>query len=84
VARAGRIAYNYGFSDKELNRIADITRKHEAELSKAWHDYFRRSDDNDSGGEGRGVTDRALVVQLRDGRVGSADVVPTAGRRIFA
>jgi len=46
-----RMAYNYGFSDTELNRIADIARKHEAELSKAWHDYFKRSDDNDGGSE---------------------------------
>jgi Domain of unknown function (DUF4160) len=45
-----RMAYNYGFSETELNRIADIARKHEAELSKAWHDYFKRSDGN--GGRG--------------------------------
>jgi len=45
-----RLAYNYGFSETELNRIADIARKHEAELSKAWHDYFKRSDG--SGGRG--------------------------------
>jgi hypothetical protein len=44
------MAYNYGFSETELNRIADIARKHEAELSKAWHDYFKRSDGN--GGRG--------------------------------
>jgi hypothetical protein len=37
-----RMAYNYGFSDTELNRIAGIVRKHEAALSKAWHDYFKR------------------------------------------
>ena len=30
-----RMAYNYGFSETELNRIAGIVRKHEAELSKA-------------------------------------------------
>ena len=29
------MAYKYGFSDTELDRIADIARKHEAELSKA-------------------------------------------------
>jgi Domain of unknown function (DUF4160) len=46
-----RIAYNYGFSQAELKRIADIARKHEAELSKAWHDYFKRSDANGGGSE---------------------------------
>jgi uncharacterized protein DUF4160 len=48
-----RMAYNYGFSQAELKRIADIARKHEAELSKAWHDYFKRSDGNGSGGSER-------------------------------
>lgn len=43
-----RIAYNYGFSETELNRVADIVRKHETELSKAWHAYFKRT--NGSGG----------------------------------
>jgi hypothetical protein len=42
------IAYNYGFSETELNRIAGIVRKHEAELSKAWHDYFKRGNGNGS------------------------------------
>ena len=37
-----RLTYNYGFSQTELNRIAGIVRQHEAELSKAWHDYFKR------------------------------------------
>jgi hypothetical protein len=36
-----RIGYNYRFKETELNRIAEIIRKHEAELSKAWHDYFK-------------------------------------------
>jgi len=45
------MAYNYGFSETELNRIADIARKHEAELSKAWHDYFKHSDGNSGGSE---------------------------------
>ena len=46
-----RMAYNYGFSDTELDRIADIARKHEAELLKAWHDYFKHSDGNSGGSE---------------------------------
>jgi hypothetical protein len=50
---AVRMAYNYGFSESELNRIADIARKHEAEVSKAWHDYFKRSDCNGGGGSER-------------------------------
>lgn len=41
-----RTAYNYGFSPTELNRIVAITRKHEAELLKAWHEYFNRPDGN--------------------------------------
>jgi uncharacterized protein DUF4160 len=48
-----RMACNYGFSQTELNRIADIARKHEAELSKAWHDYFKRSDGNGGSGSER-------------------------------
>jgi hypothetical protein len=37
-----RMAYNYGFNQTELKRIAAIVRKHEAALSKAWHEYFKR------------------------------------------
>ena len=36
-----RAAYNYGFASAELNRIAGLVRQHEAELVKAWHDYFQ-------------------------------------------
>jgi len=46
-----RMAYNYGFSETELNRIASIIRKHEAALSKAWHDYFKRRNGNGGGQE---------------------------------
>jgi len=46
-----RIAYNYEFSETELNRIAVIVRKHEAALSKAWHDYFKRGNGNGGGPE---------------------------------
>jgi hypothetical protein len=46
-----RIAYNYGFSETELNRIVGIVRKHEAALSKAWHDYFKRRNGNGGSSE---------------------------------
>lgn len=36
-----RVAYNYGFSEIELHRIQGIVRQHEAELLRAWHDYFK-------------------------------------------
>ena len=44
-----RMAYNYGFTPIELNRITAIAREHESELLKAWHDYFNRSDRNSDG-----------------------------------
>ena len=46
-----RMAYNYGFSETELNRIAGIVRKHEAALSKAWHDYFKHHNGNGGSSE---------------------------------
>ena len=46
-----RMAYNYGFSETELNRIAAIVRKHETALLKAWHEYFKRGNGNGSGQE---------------------------------
>ncbi len=39
-----RLAYNYGFVQKELNRIEGLIREHEAELVRAWHEYFKRGD----------------------------------------
>jgi Domain of unknown function (DUF4160) len=42
-----RVAYNYGFASKELDRVAGLVREHEAELLKAWHEYF-----TGSGGDG--------------------------------
>jgi hypothetical protein len=39
-----RQAYNCGFAANELTRIAHLVREHEAELLKAWHEYFKRSD----------------------------------------
>ena len=51
VAREGRTAkfwlspvrreYNYGFAPTELNRIEGLVREHEADLLKAWHEYFK-------------------------------------------
>ena len=41
-----RMAYNYGFSPTELNRIAALVQEHEAALSKAWHDYFKHRNGN--------------------------------------
>lgn len=42
-----RRAYNYGFGATELNRIERLVREHEAELVKAWHDYFKPSRSGD-------------------------------------
>lgn len=47
-----RLAYNYGFSESELNRIIRIIQEHEGALAKAWHDYFK-PDGGDGGGEKR-------------------------------
>jgi hypothetical protein len=41
------VAYNYGFAPKELGRIEGLVQEHEAELLKAWHEYF-----TGSGGDG--------------------------------
>lgn len=47
-----RMAYNYGFSQTEMNRIAALVQEHEAALSKAWYEYFKRRDGN-GGGQAR-------------------------------
>jgi Domain of unknown function (DUF4160) len=44
-----RMAYKYGFSQTELNRIAALAQEHEAARSKAWHDYFKRGNGNGGG-----------------------------------
>lgn len=44
---AVRQAYNYGFGATELNRVERLVREHEAELVKAWHDYFKPSRSGD-------------------------------------
>jgi len=48
------MAYNFGFSASELSRIAKIVRQHEAELSKAWHDYFKRTNEDGDGPKRQG------------------------------
>ena len=39
-----RRVYNYGFAASELTRIEGLVREHEAELLKAWHEYFKPND----------------------------------------
>ena len=36
-----RVKYNRGFAPTELNRVATLVLQHEAELVKAWHEYFK-------------------------------------------
>jgi hypothetical protein len=33
--------YNHGFAQTELNKVAMLVQQHEAELVKAWHEYFK-------------------------------------------
>ena len=49
-----RMAYNFGFSQTELNRIAALVQEHETALSKAWHEYFKRRNGNGGGKERSG------------------------------
>lgn len=49
-----RMAYNFGFSQTELNRIAALVQKNEAALSEAWHEYFKRRNGNGGGKERSG------------------------------
>ena len=39
-----RMAVNLGFGAREVARLAAVARQHEAELVKAWHDYFGNSE----------------------------------------
>ena len=34
------LAYNLGFSDKELGNIESIVREHQQQILEAWHEYF--------------------------------------------
>jgi len=49
-----QMADNFGFSQTELNRIAALVREHEAALTKAWHEYFKRRNGNGRGKERSG------------------------------
>jgi hypothetical protein len=49
-----RVAYNFGFSQMELNRVAALAQKHEAALSEAWDEYFKRRNRNGGGKERSG------------------------------
>jgi hypothetical protein len=42
-----RVATSLGFGPRESARVASLARQHEAELLRAWHDYFG-IDDGDS------------------------------------
>ena len=37
-----RMEYNHGFPPTELNKIATLVQQHEAQLVKAWDEYFDR------------------------------------------
>jgi hypothetical protein len=41
-----RVDYNLGFAPNELNKVSALVVEHEAELLKAWHDYFKSGDGN--------------------------------------
>ena len=32
--------YNHGYNNRELNRVVDLTRRHQAELLEMWHEHF--------------------------------------------
>ena len=40
------VAYNLGFTQIELNKVAQLIQEHQAELLKAWHDYFKSGNGN--------------------------------------
>jgi hypothetical protein len=41
-----RLEYNLGFAPNELNKVSALVHEHQAELLKAWHDYFKSSNGN--------------------------------------
>ncbi len=47
-----RLEYNLGFATNELNKISALVQQHQAELVKAWHDYFK-SGNGSRGGQAR-------------------------------
>lgn len=36
-----RLESNVGFSKQEIRKIAGLVGEHQAELTKAWHEYFK-------------------------------------------
>ena len=36
-----RTEYNHGFAPAELNRVTALVQEREAQLVKAWHEYFK-------------------------------------------
>jgi hypothetical protein len=47
-----RMAVNLGFGAREVARLAAVARRHEAELVKAWHDYFGNGNSEGTKGPG--------------------------------
>jgi hypothetical protein len=47
-----RLEYNLGFASNERSKISALVQEHQAELLKAWHDYFK-SGNGDRGGQAR-------------------------------
>ena len=43
-----QLEYNLGFATNELNKISALVQEHQAELVKAWHDYFKSGNGNGS------------------------------------
>jgi hypothetical protein len=41
-----RLEYNLGFAANEERKISALVQEHQAELLKAWHDYFKSGDGN--------------------------------------
>jgi hypothetical protein len=35
-----RVEYNHGFSATELRKVEVLVARHEADIRKAWHEYF--------------------------------------------
>ena len=39
-----RMEYNHGFARAESDKVAALVQKHETELLRAWHEYFKSGD----------------------------------------
>ena len=35
------LEYDFGFAPNELSKISELVQEHQAQLVKAWHDYFK-------------------------------------------